>query len=314
MFVESEHIRNITIPFIKEKAIWICDDKYRNMMKAPESSVMNQLEKLMNIILNLKVDNLSEEEKLKVLSFTMLCNSELPEILENRKYFKFTCDKNKYKTTDENRLSILKKIRDTYQEKIDDLLGVIESEKTEKHIYDEAITLFFNHTPPTDFNMQEYENRVIDSLKKNMKIVELMKLKTNKSQKSKFPEKLKNELVGNCRFVMPEKLRKYKDADTFKYSVRGLPDIYNNSLIRSFLQFKNIIIADLNYTSNKDLVQQMVKYEMIDKIDKQTFVPGDIICDAQNMIKSGDIDISVFEQLVSFLNVKQNKEKRMILI
>ena len=114
MFVESEHIRNITIPFFKEKAIWICDDEYRNMMKAPESSVMNQLEKLMNIILNLKVDNLSEEEKLKVLSFTMLCNSELPEILENRKYFKFTCDKNKYKTTDENRLSILKKIRDSY--------------------------------------------------------------------------------------------------------------------------------------------------------------------------------------------------------
>ena len=113
---------------------------------------------------------------------------------------------------------------------------------------------------------------------------------------------------------MPSKLREYKDVDAFKYSVRGLPDIFNNSLIRSFLQFKNIIITDLDYKSNKYLVQQMIKYEMIDKIDKQTFIPGDIICDAQDMIKSGDIDLQVFEQLVLFLNVKQNKEKRIILI
>ena len=188
------------------------------------------------------------------------------------------------------------------------MLGIIENDNTEKHIYNEAVNLFFNHPSPTDFDMQEYENRVVDSLNKNINIVELRKLKINKPQPHKFPPKLNNELVCNWRFVMPSKLREYKDVDAFKYSVRGLPDIFNNSLIRSFLQFKNIIITDLDYKSNKYLVQQMIKYEMIDKIDKQTFIPGDIICDAQDMIKSGDIDLQVFEQLVLFLNVKQNEE------
>lgn len=275
---------------------------------------INNIDILMDALLSLKTDNLYEQEKLKLLSVSMFYNSEIQDIFTNRPLLKMFMK-------DEH--DVIDKIKKSYQPKLEQLLELLETTNN-REVYRDGLYLLTNHVVPIGFDINSYKNRIYDLLKRfphyskiKDKLNDLFKTENEKEpiKYIQLNDELYSQIIRNFQLVIPEKLQQYKNC-CFDFPVDKLDLIGCQAMLTSCAHLPHMRLVNVDYSdkNRKYFVDSLLKYGMIDRIDLSTFKHDGLMETANLMLKNGEFDVKIYEQLNLFLSKKTNSNNKMRLI
>lgn len=119
-------------------------------------------------------------------------------------------------------------------------------------------------------------------------------------------DELYSQIIRNFQLVIPEKLQKYKNC-CLDFPVDKLDLVGCQAMLTSCAHVPHMKLVNVDYSdkNRKALVDSLLRYGMIDRIDLLTFKHDGLIETANLMLKNGEFDVKIYEQLNLFLSKKQ---------
>ena len=285
----------------------------------PSKVFMGKLAKNIIPLIELQCDDsMNEYDRLRVFAISMLYNSELQAILTNDSRYQFFIKNNRYETKEEDRFLIIDKIKETYPQKIEDLVSLLEQTK-ESFIFNHATKILFNHTTPNGFDWYLYKDRIkniydnnylLDSFEKQ-NLQENYETLVGIREKDSFPIPqeyvyLLKEYDSHITKSVFKKSRNYP----FDYKIGTQNEYQTQGIINSLTKFKKMRLTHLDADNNEILMSWLIFLKLTNRIDKTTFKIGKTIEMADEMLKNGQIDNVAYECVISDLEMKQNINRK----